>query len=71
MNSKREARLNYYEGVREATLEHIKATEEGLRKLEGLRPAAIEKLVADVHKRHEKLLRRIDRHIEQERDRAS
>jgi hypothetical protein len=67
MNNKREARLRYYEGVRNATLEHIKATEEGLRKLEGIKPAKIEELISDLRKRHEKLLKRIDRYIKEEK----
>lgn len=66
MNNKRAARLAYYEGVKQATLEHIKATEESLRKLEGVKPAKIEKLVADLQQTHEKLLKRIDRHIKEE-----
>jgi hypothetical protein len=56
--------MQYYEGVREAMLEHVRTTEEGIRKLEGVEPAKIEKLVADVHKRHEKLLKRVDRQID-------
>ncbi|HEX3422267.1 MAG TPA: hypothetical protein VHS33_02535 [Sphingomicrobium sp.] len=66
MNNKREARLSYYEGIRSAMLEHIKVTEEGLRHLKGVKPAKIEKMVADLHKQHEKLLRRIDRRIKAE-----
>jgi len=66
VNDKREARLKYYEGIRQATLDHIKATEDGLRKLEGVKPAKIEKLVADIHKQHERLLKRIDRRIKRE-----
>lgn len=68
MNNKREARLQYYQGVRQATLDHIKKTEEGLRNLQGVKPEKIEKLVADLHKQHEKLLKRIDREIKQEKD---
>jgi hypothetical protein len=66
MNNKRAVRLKYYEGIRQATLDHIKATEDGVRKLEGVKPAKIEKLMADVHKKHEKLLERIDRLIKHE-----
>lgn len=66
MNNKRAARRAYYEGIRTSMLEHVKLTEEGLRRLEGVKPAKIEKIVADLHKHHEKkLLRRIDRHIEE------
>ena len=65
MNNKRAALAAYYEGIRTAMLEHIKVTEEGLRRLEGVKPAKVEKMVADLHKHHEKLLRRIDRHIEE------
>jgi hypothetical protein len=65
VNTKREARRRYYEGVREATLTHIRATEEGLRKLEseGVKPAKIEKLLQDLHKQHRKLLKRLDGHL--------
>ena len=66
MPNKREVRLQYYEGIRQATLEHIKATEEALRKLEGLKPEKIDKLVASVQKEHAKLLERIDRQIRRE-----
>lgn len=67
MNSKREARLKYYEGVKEATLQHMQATEESLRKLQGVTPEKIETLVADLKKQHKKLLKRIDRNIKDER----
>lgn len=50
-------------------LEHIRATEEGIRNLAGVKPSKIEKLVADIHKEHEKLLKRIDREIRQEKAR--
>ena len=66
MNNKREARLKYYRGVREATQEHIKTTEESLRRLKDVKPEKIEKVIADLHKQHAKLLRRIDRHIKEE-----
>ena len=65
--NKRAARLEYYGGVRQGMLEHIDLTEEKLRKLEGVQPAKIEKLVADLRKTHDKLLKRIDRHIKQEK----
>lgn len=66
VKNKRDARVAYYEGVKRATLEHIKATEDGLRSLKDVRPEKIEKLIADVHKRHMKLLKLIDRHIKEE-----
>jgi hypothetical protein len=66
MSRKTEARLAYYEGVRKALLEHFEITEQGLRNLKDLKPAQIEKLVADVQKQHRKLLNRIDRHIHDE-----
>ena len=65
MKNKREARVAYYEGIKQATLEHIRATEEGLRKLEDVPPNKTEGLVADVRKHHGKLLKRIDRHIKE------
>lgn len=71
MADKRAARVAYYQGIRDAALEQFRATEEGLRKLEGLKPSQIEKLVADVHKRHEKLLKRIDRYLKEEKARDS
>jgi hypothetical protein len=66
---KRAARVAYYEGIRQAALEQFKATEDGLRRLEGVDVRKIEKVVADVHKRHEKLLKRIDRQIKEEKAR--
>jgi hypothetical protein len=63
LGSKREARLAYYEGVRQAMVDHATVTENGLRKLKGVPPLRIERLVADVHRRHLKLLRRIDQLI--------
>ena len=36
MKNKREARVAYYEGIRRATLDHFRVTEEGLRKLAGV-----------------------------------
>jgi hypothetical protein len=71
VKSKRAVRLKYYEGVRQATLEHIKATEESLRKLKDVKPARMEELVADLQKRHQKLLKRIDRQIEEQKNRDS
>lgn len=65
MKDKRAARVAYYEGIRKAALDHFKTTEESLRRLEGLETAQIEKLVADIHKRHEKLLKRIDRDLKE------
>lgn len=62
--NKRSARLAYYEGMRNAAEEQFKLTEDGIRKLEGLSPTQIEKIVADLHKRHEKLLNRIDGYIQ-------
>lgn len=69
MKDKRKARIAYYEGIRQAALEQFRVTEEGLRKLEGLKPTQIERIVADVHKRHQKLLKRIDEHLEVEKAR--
>lgn len=66
---KRAARLSYYEGVRRGMLEHVKATEDGLRNLVDVDPAKIEKLIADVHKRHKELLRQIDGRIREEKSR--
>jgi hypothetical protein len=63
MNSKQEGRTRYLEGVRGAMLEHAETTEAGIRKLKGVKPERTEKLVADLHKQHEELLRRIDREI--------
>ena len=68
---KRAARIGYYEGIRQAALEHFDVTEKGLRKLKGMDASKIEKLVADVHKRHEKLLSRIDGLIKDEKARQS
>jgi hypothetical protein len=67
MTDKHEARLSYYEGVRQAMLKHFEATEDGLRKLEGVKLAKIEKLIPDLRKRHDKLLTRVDRQIKLEK----
>ena len=67
MKDKRAARIAYYEGVRRAALTEFKATEDGLRKLQDVDPRKIEKVVADVHKRHARLLGRIDRQIREEK----
>ena len=66
MSRKSEARLAYYEGVRKALLEHFENTEQTLRKLKDVKPAQIEKLVAEIQKQHRKLLDRIDRRIQDE-----
>ena len=66
MSRKSAARLAYYEGVRKALLEHFESTEQGLRKLKEVKPAQIEKLVAEIQKQHRKLLDRIDRRIQDE-----
>jgi hypothetical protein len=68
VKDKRAARVTYYEGIKRAAVEQFKTTEEGLRKLQGLKPGQAEKLIADVHKRHEKLLKRIDQYIKDDRD---
>lgn len=67
MSNKHAARVSYYLGIRRAAEEQFRATEDGLRKLEGLKPSQVEKLVADVHKRREKLLNRIDRQLREAR----
>jgi hypothetical protein len=64
--NKRAMRLEYYEGVRQGMMEHIQVTENNLRNLEGVKPGKLEKLMADLHKTHEKLLERIDRHMKEE-----
>jgi hypothetical protein len=66
VTDKRTARIAYYEGIKQAALEHFKATEESLRKLKELKAGQAEKLIADLQKRHEKLLKRIDQHIKDE-----
>lgn len=66
MKDKRSARAAYYEGIKQAAVDQFKTTEESLRKLNGLDADQIEKLVADVHKRHEKLLKRMDRYIREQ-----
>lgn len=66
MNDKRLARMAYYNGFRQAAVDQFKITEEKLRNLSGLKPDQVEHLVADVHKRHEKLLSRIDCYIDEQ-----
>lgn len=67
MADKGTARVTFYEGIRQAAVDQFATTEENLRKLEGLKPPQIENLIADVHKRHEEMLRRIEHHIREER----
>lgn len=69
--NRRAARIEYYQGMRQAMLEHAETTEEKIRNLEALKPEKAEKLVADLRKTHEKLLKRIDNQIKQERERSS
>lgn len=69
MKNKREARLRYYEGIREARLEQINTTEESIRKLEEITAKKAEKLMAGLCKQHKQLLSRIDRRIKAERHR--
>lgn len=59
----------YCEGIKQAALTEFKETEDRARKLEGLSEKEIDKIVADVHIRHEKDRRRIDRHIVEESNR--
>ena len=66
MKTKREARVAYFEGIKQATVDHMRVTEEGLRKLEDVPPNKIERLVADLQKQHAKLLKRIDRRLKEE-----
>jgi ferritin-like metal-binding protein YciE len=69
VKDKRTARLSYYEGIKQAASDHLKTTEEGLRKLEGVSPTKVETIVADLHKAHRKLLKRLDRQIKEATDR--
>ena len=52
-------------GSEQAASEEFKATEEGLLKLQGVESRTIQGVVADIHKRHENLLERINRRIEE------
>jgi hypothetical protein len=63
MSSKRDARVDYYRGVRDALNEHMATTEMGLRQLSGLSDAEKDKIVASVRKRHERLLKEVDRKL--------
>jgi hypothetical protein len=63
VNGERDARLKFYEGVREATLEHLKATEDSLRRLEGVEPAKIAELISELNRLNQKMMDRIDRYI--------
>lgn len=63
MAGKKEARIAYYRGVKEALTEHMATTETGLRALPGLEEKELDKVVASVRKRHEKLLKEIDQHL--------
>jgi hypothetical protein len=66
MSKKREARIAYYQGLKEALSQHIAETEKGLRALPGLSAKKIDKLVATVRKQHAKLSSRIDRQFAEE-----
>lgn len=68
MSDKHHALRDYYEGIRKAAVEEFATTEERLRKLEGLSEKEIEKLIASVHKRHDKLIGRIDRRLGKDTD---
>jgi hypothetical protein len=63
MSAKRKARLAYYEGIKDAMVENLAVTEQGLRDLEGMSEAKVEKIVASLRKLHEKLMKQIDRQI--------
>jgi hypothetical protein len=60
MSRKREARIAYYNGLKTSMARHIRATEKGIRSMEGVSETEMEKLLASVRKKHEKLLKRID-----------
>jgi hypothetical protein len=63
MVGKRESRIAYYEGVKEALAEHLRATEEGIRRLPQLSNPQKEKLLEAVRKDHRKLLKRVDQNL--------
>ncbi len=63
MLNKRDARLLYYRGVREAMAEHVQKTEDGLRALTAMEPGDAKRLISAVKKRHDKLLQKIDSKI--------
>jgi hypothetical protein len=67
---KREAELNYYEGLRAAMEEHARVTEDGLRELEGVGEKKLAKLIEAVRERHQKLINELDRRIAAETKRA-
>lgn len=70
MTDERPTRLSRFEGARSATVEHFEATETGLRKLDGVKPVDLEKILAGVRKQRETLLDRIDVHIREEMSRV-
>jgi hypothetical protein len=67
---KRQAELNYYEGLRAAMEDHARVTEAGLRELEGVGEKKLAKLIAAVRRRHQKLISDLDHRITAETKRA-
>jgi hypothetical protein len=60
---KRDAELAYYQTAKAALMEHMATTEKGLRRLKDLPPPKADKIIEAIRKRHDKLLRRIDRQV--------
>jgi hypothetical protein len=65
MTSETEARYSHLELVRSAMLDHMAATEHGLRGLPGIGPTDADRIIASVRCRHERILRKIDGQIAQ------
>lgn len=59
MVGKRHARMAYYSGLKDALVDHMTRTENGLRALQGVSEKQIEKMVAAVRKKHDKLMRQV------------
>ena len=64
MGGKRGRQIEHYQGIRTAMLDHIQHTESGLSGLTGIDPKDQDRLIAAVRKRHDTLLRKIERTIE-------
>jgi hypothetical protein len=67
MSAKRNATIQYYEGVKASLAQMVQDTEAIVLKLTELKGADAEKVIKSVRKKHERLLARIDRNLASER----
>jgi hypothetical protein len=67
MAGKHKARITYLDGARQALLDHMQTTEDGIRRLLATNPAQADRIISSVRKRHDKLIKQLDREIATER----